>query len=579
MYSAEAVSALLNEMAFLLELSGENVFKVKAYQNAAQIVLEGAGNFPLFIKLAREGQVKGVGSQLSEKIATLYQRGVLPELEELRARFPESLKEMSRIAGLGPKKIKVLFEELGVCNIEQLEQACLSEKVAGLKGFGRKTQEKILSGIEQLKAFSGQFLLSTALDKAEDLSSFLKAEGGVRKIEIAGSIRRHNEIVRNVNLLALAADGAGALQALAQHREVKQVLRREEEYLLVLLTNKLPVELWLTGDESEFSAMQRYLTGSREHNLALKKVAEEKGYDLTEKALLKDGRKIKLTSEGVIFEELGLRYIPPELREDRGEIQKARLVADDTFDLITLKDLKGLLHVHTTYSDGRNTLRQMALAAKERGYEYLGVSDHSKSAAYAGGLSIEAVKEQHAEIEALNKELKPFRIFKGIETDILADGSLDYPPEVLKSFDFVIASVHSYMNMAEEEMTGRILRAIQGPYTTILGHPSGRLLLERAAYPVDIEALLAASAKYQVMMELNSNPHRLDLDWRHLRRAKELGVKIAIGPDAHSVEGLDDICYGVGIARKGGLNKDDVVNCLPCGAFEKLICLRKKAGE
>lgn len=571
MNSAQSVAACLEEMAFLLELSGANFFKVRAYQNAARLVVEAGANFPRFIRLAKEGHIEGIGADLSRKIEALELSGSLSELEELRARFPAGLKQIARIPGLGPRKVRTLHEELQIGSLDELEEACRQGRIAKLKGFGQNSAAKILCGIEQVRAFSGQFLLSEGLCAVQDFLEFMKGQAGLERIEVAGSIRRSNEVVRNINLACCAKDVALVLEHAGQYPTTRAVLERSERQIVLSLASGLTLRLQAVQDASEFAALFRYLTGSREHNRALETLAKEKGYTLGENGLSRGGEPVPLSDEAALYAELGLNFIPPELRENQGEIERAKQSQAADLRLLEASDLKGMLHVHTTYSDGRNSLREMAVAAKSLGYEYLGVCDHSKSAAYAGGLAREVVLEQHAEIDVLNEELAPFKIFKGIESDILADGSLDYPEETLKRFDFIIASVHSYMTMTEEEMTGRLVRAIKNPYTTILGHPSGRLLLERAGYAVDIRAVLETAAQCGAAVELNANPHRLDLDWRHLAQARGLGVKIAIGPDAHALEGLADIRFGVSIARKGGLGKTDVVNCLTKEEFATFI--------
>ncbi len=518
----------------------------------------------------RAGEVRGIGAGLKDKVEVIALTGEHPEHAALRASIPPGVLDMLRVPGLGPKKVKTLWNELSLTSLEGLERACAAHSVAALKGFGAKTEQNILAGITRLKSFADQFRYVDAARVAKDLTAHLKSSTACNCLEVAGSVRRAKEVVRDLDFVATSNDPAQLVSHFAKAPHVVTITGQGETKASVVLQNGMAVDLRVVA-ESEFATALNYFSGSKAHNIRLRARAEERGLKLNEYGLFRGEQLIPVASEQQLYRELGLAYIAPELREDRGEVERAELAFKEKLELpalIEAKDLRGILHCHSTYSDGRNTLLEMALAVQALGFEYLGITDHSRSAGYAGGLSIERVLEQQREIDRLNKELAPFRIFKGIESDILTDGSLDYPEDVLSSFDFVVASVHSNFTMPEKEMTARITRALRHPATTILGHMTGRLLLERDAYAVDVSEVLKVAAGEGKAIEINANPFRLDLDWRFHESARALGVGLPINPDAHSVEGLLDTFIGVGIARKGGCTPKDVPNCLGLAAFE-----------
>lgn len=566
------VARILEEIGVLLELKGENPFKVRAYENAARAVEALEGDLDSAIQTGTLLEQKGIGKAIFDKIVELHDTGHLKYHEQLKQEVPPGLFEMIKIPGVGPKKAKALYDLLGITTVGELEYACLENRLVEIHGFGKATQEKILKGIEYYKKGMGLHLLSGALAEAEKLLSKLKGNKDIIRADIAGSIRRRKEAIKDIDLVASAKpmNEKKVMDFFTGLPEVQSVTVKGDTKSSVLLRSGIPADLRIVSD-SEFPFALHHSTGSMEHNTAIRGRAKKMGIKMNEYGLFKGESLIPCKDEVEIFKSLGLSYIAPELRENTGEIEAAE--RSDLPELLELRDIKGVFHVHTTFSDASMTLRETVRVAKELGYQYIGISDHSKSAYYAGGLTEERIKEQHEEIDRLNEELKGFHIFKGVECDILSDGSLDYDDKVLSTFDFVITSVHSRFNMSEAEMTKRIIKAISNPYTTILGHPTGRLLLSRDGYPVDLKKVIDAAAKHRVVVELNSHPYRLDLDWRFCRYAKEQGVKVSINPDAHHVEDLSNIHYGVSIARKGWLTAGDVINTL---ALEDIAAFLRK---
>ncbi|HEV8663757.1 MAG TPA: DNA polymerase/3'-5' exonuclease PolX [Candidatus Methylomirabilis sp.] len=568
------VVAVLEEIAALLELQGENPFKSRAYLTAARAIEAAEQELPELVETGALRNLKGIGDALAEKITELTRTGRMRYHEEQKAKFPPGFLELLRIPGLGPKKVKAVYERLGVSTLADLEAACRAGKVADLEGFGAKTQENILKGIEALRTHAGRFLLSDALPVALDLRAALASHAAARQVEVAGSLRRRRETVKDIDLIASATDPAALIRVFTTHPLVAEVLAHGPTKASIRLKTGIQADLRVVG-EADFPFTLHHLTGSMEHNVAMRSRASARGLKLSEYGLFEGDTPLPCRNEAAIFERLGLAYIPPELREDLGEIEAAERGAIPV--LLEDGDLQGTFHCHTTWSDGLNSLEEMAAAAQQMGYAYLGIADHSESARYAGGLTRQRVAEQRAVIDRLNATFRGFRLLQGIEADILADGGLDYDEETLGGFDYVVASVHSRFTMDAPSMTARLVKALNHPRATMLGHVSGRLLLQREPYAFDLEAVLQAAARHGVVVEINANPHRLDLDWRHLRRARELGVLLVINPDAHSTEGLRDIAYGVGVARKGWCTKADVLNTRPLAEVLAFLA-RRRAG-
>jgi DNA polymerase (family 10) len=557
----DALVRALRETAALLELEGANVFRVRAYENAAR-TFEGLAEEPQdLLEEGRLGEIAGVGPGLVQSVAELIHTGRLTLHDELRRKYPAGLLDLFRVGGLGPKRIRVLHQELGVGSPAELERACRDGRVAALKGFGAKSQAKILESLATLGRFSERHLLSAALPVARALLDHLRSHPRVVRADIAGSLRRWRETIGDLDFVA--AVEPGDREAVADHFAaapgVQGVDVRGDTKMQIRLAGGMAADLRMVADD-EYATALHHFTGSKEHNVELRTRAKHDGLTVNEYGLFRGEERLAVRDETELFARLGLHWIPPEMREGLGEIELAR--RGPLPELVTLADLRGTLHVHTTWSDGTASLAEMANAAGRLGWEYLGIADHSRSAAYAGGLSPERVREQWAEIDAWNAAGKAPRLFKGSEVDILADGGLDFDDELLLDFDFVVASVHSRFKLPRAEQTSRVVRAISHPCVTFLGHPTGRLLLARDGYEIDLDAVLDAAEAHGVIVEVNASPHRLDLDWRHLRGWLARGCRTSIHPDAHSPQGLADFEFGVGVARKAGARASDVLNTL-----------------
>ncbi|HQP55448.1 MAG TPA: DNA polymerase/3'-5' exonuclease PolX [Syntrophorhabdus sp.] len=550
------VSDILENIAMLLEIKGENPFKSRAYYNAAK-ALSGITNLEELVKEKRLREIKGIGEALSQKIEEYSKTGTMAYYEELTQVVPESLLELMQIPNLGPKKIKVLYDELEITNIGELEYACKENRLIHLTGFGEKTQENVLKGIEFFKRHKGEFLFGDVYQEAERIRQRLSTIVDPICAEVCGSIRRRKEVVRDMDILVAAENHEKITSFFVSMPEVDQVLVTGETKTSVRMKSGIEADLRVVTRQ-EFPYALVYFTGSKEHNVRLRGIAKKKGWKLNEYGIFDGDNLVICKSEEEIYRALGLPYIPPELREDSGEIEAAE--QDKLPSLVQHEDIRGIFHVHTDFSDGVDSLERMVEAAQKFGFSYLGVSDHSKTAYYAGGLKHDAILRQWEMIDTLNKKNSTFRIFKGIESDILSDGSLDYDDSILEGFDFVIASVHSGFTMKKDDMEERILKAMKNPYTTILGHPTGRLLLSRDGYQVDMMRIIDCAAQNHVILELNASPYRLDIDWRYLKYAKDKGVMISINPDAHAVAGLEEVFFGVNIARKGWQESKDILN-------------------
>ncbi len=556
----KAIAAALEEIAFLSELAGENPFKVRAYETGARAVLTFPGDLKEAVRRGELGRIKGIGKSMAALIEELTETNGARLLQELRERVPPGLVELLQVPGLGPKKARLLFEQLQIASLGELEYAIQENRLLGLPGFGLKTQERLKAGLERLRRYAGLFRLGDLLPAARELLQRVRSRPGVLRAEVGGGVRRGLEVDDAIVLVIAVPEPDRLPDGLAPLFHKVQENPEKSGSFQAHLPQGIRVELHLCPLDN-FGAAWLLNTGSSGHLEGLRDRAANIGLQLTAQGLHSNGTRLPGGEEEDIYRGLGLSFIPPELREGLGELDAA--AQGKLPRLIEFKDVRGCFHVHSHYSDGVNSLAELAAGAQERGWEFLGLSDHSQSAYYAGGLKPADLERQKADLEALRRDFPHFTVFWGIESDILADGSLDYPDEVLGDFDFVIASIHSQFRLSREDMTRRILQAMANPFCTMLGHVSGRLLLAREPYEVDLEAILQYAGRHQVIVELNSSPYRLDLDWRRLRRAKELGVLISLNPDAHSLEGLDDVAYGVIAARKGWLEAADVLNTYP----------------
>jgi DNA polymerase (family 10) len=566
------VAAALEEMALLLELAGENPFKVRAFETGARAVLTFGGDLAEAVRRGILGEVKGIGKSLAGVITELMTTGEAGLRAELRAKFPPGLLELLQVPGLGPKKAKVLFEQLHITGLGELEYALQENRLLSLPGFGAKTQEKLKAGLERLKRYAGLFRLGDLWPWGQECVRRLRQEEGVIRAEVAGGVRRGLEVDDTLVITAAfshadQAQGvlAGLFPGLAPS---PQDSRRFEGFL----PQGVRLQIQVT-EAAHFGAAWLFATGNAHHLEELQERARGAGLALSPEGLGTPEGVLAAEDEAGIYEALGLAFIIPELREGQGEVAAAaqgRLPRS-----LQAEEVRGCLHVHSHYSDGVNSLEELAAEAQRRGWDFLGISDHSQSAYYAGGLKIPDLERQRRELAACQARFPGVRLFWGIESDILGDGSLDYPEEVLRDFDFVIASVHSQFQQSREAMTRRLLTAMANPWCTVVGHVSGRLLLAREGYDVDLDAILTYAGREQVIMELNASPYRLDLDWRWLKRAKELGVLVSLNPDAHNLEGLDDMSYGVTAARKGWLEARDVINTYSPAEVARLLGRRR----
>lgn len=556
-----SVADTLERIASYLELQGENPFRVRAFRSAAKTVEGFPGELPAAIADGSLAEAKGIGPAILQLITELVETGRSELLEELREAVPPGLVEMLGISGLGVAKIRQIHGTLGIETLPELEEAARDGRLAALPRFGARTAESILKGIAFLRQSSEWRLAHHARDEANAIAEALAALPHVVAVHPAGEVRRRSEVVRDLVLVAVAdVAPAEVFRSISGVAGMSEVAGEDERRATLRFGGGAPVQVIVTPPQN-LGAVLTQATGSADHLERLTAHAEAKGFTLAGAALWKGSQFIPTPDEETLYRALDLPWIPPELRESGDE------VGQPVPRLLERGDLRGFLHCHTTYSDGTNSVAQLAEACRAAGYAWCGITDHSRAAAYAGGMQPDDLKRQWDEIDAVNASEPGIRVLKGIESDILQDGALDYPDDILAGFDFIIASVHSRFNLGREEMTARFLRAIESPYLAILGHPTGRLLLSREAYAVDLDAIFEAAGRAGIAIEINADPHRLDLDWRVLRRAREAGVMISIGADAHNIAGLANVDFGVGIARKGGLGPDDILNCLDADDF------------
>jgi DNA polymerase (family 10) len=583
-----AIADVLEKIATLLELKGENPFKIRAYTNAARSIETFGGNLGDLKDEETLEKIPGIGKAIAAKIKELVETGSLRFFEDLRSEFPAEILELFSLPGLGAKKIKALYEQVGVSSIAQLQAACEAGRVAELPGFGKTTQEKLCRAIADRTKHAGSFRFGSIAAEAETLQDDLRAHPDALHVCIAGSYRRKKEVVRDLDFIVATPAPAEITAMFVQHPLVESVIAQGPTKSSVRLRSGIQCDLRVVSG-AEYPFALNYFTGSKEHNIVVRNRALQRGWTLNEYRLAPappeaaSGRKKvmakipEVREEADLYRALDLDYIPPELRENCGEFEAA--AAKTLPRLIEAENLRGTFHCHTTASDGHNSLEEMAAAAQALGLQYLGIADHSRSSIQARGLDAARLRAQVAAIRKLNREFENFRLFAGVECDILRDGALDFEDDVLAELDYVVASVHSAFTLSEADMTRRIIRAMSSPFVTMLAHPTGRLLLKRDPYAVDIPAIIEAAAETGTWIEINAAPKRLDLDWRWWPLAKEKGVKCVINPDAHRTERLQELWFGIGVARKGWLTKADVMNCLPLGKIEDELGRKRKVNS
>ena len=558
------IAKLFNEIADLLEIKDENVFKIRAYRRAAMNLESLTEEIESVAERGGLTDIAGIGKDLAAKIGQALETGRIEYLEELRKEIPRGVVELMEIPGVGPKTAKMLFETLRVDSVEKLEALAQEGKLLGLPGIKQKTIENILKGIQVVKRGRERMLLGRALPLAREIVQALEKLPQVKKISMAGSLRRMRETVRDFDLLITSTKPAKVMEAFIALPQVAEVLAHGETKATVRHREGIQMDLRVVEPEC-FGAALQYFTGSKDHNIRVRELASRKGLKVSEYGVFNEatGRRIAGATEEEVYKAIGLPYMPPELREDTGEVEAA--LDGRLPDLLTLDDLRGDLHAHTNWSDGHHELETLVQVAHRKGYEYIIVSDHSRSSTVAGGLSEEKLLEQIGKIRALNKKYRNFRILTGSECDILADGRLDYSDRVLAQLDIVLCAVHSRFKQGRAEMTARIVKALSNPYVSILAHPTGRLIGERDPYDVDLEAVFAAAKQHGKAVEINAQPSRLDLNDHHARRAKDLGVKISIDTDTHFLDQLENMALGVATARRAWITKADVINTMPLG--------------
>lgn len=570
------IARVFHEIAELLEIKGGDVFRIRSYRNAG-LVVEGLSESlkNLYEKGGEEGLegIPGIGVSMRAKIIELLTTGKCKHHDELLAEIPRGMLEIVKVSGVGPKKAALLHKELGIASIEALEKAALDQKIRELPGMGEKTEQKILKAVTDLKSRSAKFKLSTALQFAESFVAHIKKVPGVHEAVPAGSLRRWKEEVGDLDILTACKDPQAVMDRFVAHPDIKEVLARGETKSTVVLRSGLQVDIRVLEKKS-FGAALQYFTGSKAHNVALRDRAKRMGLKISEYGVFReDGKWVAGRTEEEVYKSVGLPWIPPELRENRGEIEAAE--KGELPAMLEVKDLRGDLHAHTKESDGGYTLEEMAHAAMKKGYDYMAITDHSRAVGIAHGLDEARARAQLKLIDEFNEKLKKqrkkFTVLKGTEVDIKADGSLDHPESLLREFDCVVASVHSSFGQSMEEMTRRIIKAVSTGLVNILAHPTGRLIGEREPYQVDMERVMDEAKKHGVALELNSYPDRLDLNDIHCRLAKEKGVLVAISTDSHSVYHLDNIFYGVHTARRGWLEKENILNAKPLAELKKIL--------
>lgn len=559
-----AAAHILELIASFLELKGDNEFRVRAFRNAAGVVGEYPGDVEAAVKSGALGDERGIGPATLDVVREVVATGRSSTLESLKREVPEGLVEMLRISGLGVQKVRAIHEQLGLTTVADLEVAARDGRLARLPRFGEKTARKILRGIEYLRRAGSFHLFHHAWRQAEHLLAGIRGLPGVTAAEVAGSLRRRCELVRDVDLVVASAAPRELAEQLARFTGVRDVVGIGDAAFTVHFDDGIGTDVYVAAPD-RFGFVLVRATGNFAHLEHLAAAAREHGLVVGRDALLQDGAPLPAPDEAAVYTQLGLPWIPPELRECRGEVALAR--AGRLPHLVERGDLLGFVHCHTVASDGANTVEEIAEACRAAGYTYAGITDHSEHSEYTGGLTEDVILRQHEQIDAFNRRADDIRVLKGIEADILEDGSLDYGPDFLGRFDFVIGSIHTRLDMDERRMTERVLTALDDPHLTILGHPTGRLLLDRDAFPIDMHRVIARAAQRGAAIEINADPQRLDLDWRLCGEAKAAGVPIPISADAHNIAGLANVDIGIGIARKAGLERADVLNARDLDGF------------
>ena len=554
----QEIARSLTEIADLLDIKGENSFRIRSYRNGARTVNDLAEDLTGMVSDGKDLTViPGIGASLAEKIREIVETGKLKFLDDLKKQLPPGLPELLKLQGIGPKKVKLFYNEAGVDSIDSLARAAGTGKLHGLSRMGEKTEAKILRAIENYRKGAGRFRIDIGFTYAESIVRYLNPVPGLKDLIPAGSLRRRQETIGDLDILAICRDPVPLMDRFTGYDKAEDILAHGSTKSSLLLKDGLQVDLRAMNNR-QFGSALLYFTGSKAHNIALRKRARAMGLKVSEYGVFRDDDVIAAQTEEDCYRALGLPWIPPELREDRGEIEAAE--KGKLPHLIELKEIRGDCHMHTTASDGKNSIEDMAREAKEKGYSYIAITEHSQAVRIAGGLNDKSLEQHLRRIEDANRRVKGIRILKGVEVDILGDGTLDLKNATLKKCEVVISSVHSRFNLSEKEMTKRIIRGIKNRQVNILGHPTGRLILEREPYWVDLKEVIKVAAGEGVIMEINANPRRLDLNDIHARMAKEMGAKLIINTDAHSIAQLGLMKYGVFTARRGWLEKEDVIN-------------------
>lgn len=563
------IAKIFNKVADLLEIEDENPFKIRAYRNAAITIDNLSHSAAKMVETGEDlTELPGIGHDLSEKIKNIVKTGELELLTELENKFPPGLSKLMDVPGLGPKRVKKLYESLNIQNLDDLTKAAEEKKISKLDAFSVKTEEHILEDVKKIQTEYTRTKLSTADQYALPFIEYLKKDENVKNIEIAGSYRRRQETIGDIDILVTCDNSRGIMDRFVNYDGVARVLSKGETRSSVILKSDIQVDIRVIPQRS-YGAALLYFTGSKSHNIAIRKIAKHNGWKVNEYGVFEGEKFIAGKTEEEVYKKLGLPYITPELRENRGEIEAA--LKGTLPKLIELNDIKGDLHVHTRVTDGHNSLEEMVEAAIKKGYSYIANTEHSKHVTVAKGLDAKALAEHIKKIDKINENLKGFTVLKGIELDILEDGSLDLPDEILKELDIVVCAIHYKFNMPRQAQTGRILRAMDNEYFNIFAHPTGRLINERSPYDIDMESILKKAKETGCILELNSHPSRLDLNDIHCKMAKDMGIKIAISTDSHNANGYNYISYGIGQARRGWLEASDVINTRDINKLKKLL--------